>query len=132
NYVYPDYWTDPNILICPSDSRSHAGHLQWVWGLEPVPVEADFGAQIQKIANNPNPIAKEWWLPLMLSINPSYVYIPWATRTSSQLAHVIRAQINLVWDPAVWGGMQAGTEDTWGTSWSIMRLLRGTKTELTA
>ncbi len=134
NRIYPEYLTDPAIMICPSDSRTSAGSVvPDIYGIPTVEVEQDFAAQIQKIASNPNPLAKQWWLPLMVSINPSYIYVPWAARTGSQLLFALVAQGYrgpIDWSTE-WGGWAQGTADTWGTSYSIMYLKRGDRPSLT-
>ena len=80
--LYPEYWTDPNIWICPSDSRSTGGSpLPDYNNMPAVPVDLEYGAQIQSIGSNPDPLARDWYLPMMLSINPSYYYVPWGSRT---------------------------------------------------
>ncbi len=127
NKVYPEYWTDPNILICPSDSRTTGGSPIQDYNFHPpIPVEPDFAAQIQTIANHPDPLAKQWWLPMMLSLNPSYIYVPWASRTGSQLLLALVAQNGFVGafnQPADFIGWVPGSSSTpWGDQFAIMRL----------
>jgi len=125
NTVYPEYWTDPNIWICPSDTRSTSGSpIQDYNFMPPVPVEQDYAGQIQRIAANPDPLARDWWLPLMLSINPSYIYVSWGARTGSQLLLALVSQLFIVWytDPGDFMGWAHGTASTWGTEFAIMRL----------
>src|SRR5690606_35959467 len=126
NRVYPEYWTDPAILICPSDSRSTAGSpLQDYNFMPPVPIETDFGAQIRSIASNPDPLAREWYLPMMLSLNPSYHYVPWGTGTASQLLQAMIAQIYVLQftQPGDFVGWRPGNGSTpWGPDFSIMHI----------
>lgn len=123
--LYPEYWTDPNIWICPSDSRSTAGSALPDYNNMPaVPVDTDYGAQIRRIAADPDPRAKEWYLPMMLSINPSYYYVPWGSRTGSQLLQAMVAQTYVFWyyRPGDFLGWQPGNASTpWGPDFSIMR-----------
>jgi prepilin-type N-terminal cleavage/methylation domain-containing protein/prepilin-type processing-associated H-X9-DG protein len=76
--LYPEYWTDPNIAICPSDSSQGKAYFD------------DYITAIQEAAaakdNSP-----EWRACLggLSSMSLSYVYIPYATRTSSQLTLVM-------------------------------------------
>jgi len=87
-----------------------------------VDVEADYGGQIQKIAQNTDPLAKVW-LYAMLSINPSYVYIPWGTRTNGQLTQALVCQ-QFGYTPHGWSdvrGWWPGNSTTpWGPNWGIM------------
>jgi prepilin-type N-terminal cleavage/methylation domain-containing protein/prepilin-type processing-associated H-X9-DG protein len=95
--LYPDYWNDPAIALCPSDSRAdqlmHAsgdvnndfngnfGH------------EEDYSAQIQDLAqrsqlaeNDPDyadPVCRDFYL----NVNPSYRYTGYAVSTISQWGH---------------------------------------------
>ena len=83
--LYPEYWTDPNMAICPSDTRSDRGYG--------IGIESDFGAQVARIGANAaggDPLAVDC-LHAILSIPLSYVYISHATTTSSQLTGVIRS-----------------------------------------
>jgi prepilin-type N-terminal cleavage/methylation domain-containing protein/prepilin-type processing-associated H-X9-DG protein len=82
--LYPEYWTDPNIAICPSDTRSDRGY-----GID---IEDDYGAQIQRMGASAggNPVAMDC-MHAILSIPLSYVYISHATTSSSQLNGVIRS-----------------------------------------
>ena len=43
--LYPDYWTDFNIMICPSDARASDG-LASMWN-----IQEDFVGQLQGIAD---------------------------------------------------------------------------------
>jgi prepilin-type N-terminal cleavage/methylation domain-containing protein/prepilin-type processing-associated H-X9-DG protein len=94
--LYPEYWTDPNIMICPSDGRGGMGTPfdQLYPGLEVSDlIENDVAALINRIASNPDPLAKDWWMPMVLSLNPSYCYTPFAARTSGQLIQGMLAQV---------------------------------------
>ncbi len=66
--VYPDYWNDANIALCPSDSRA---------GMSYVGVEEDFPAQITEAAkaysSNPTPQNKSC-RDLLMSMPVSYLY----------------------------------------------------------
>jgi len=89
--LYPDYWTDPNIAICPSDARSqwdpYQGFLTNGLG-----VDEDYAAGIQRdaarIAADGNPDIGKWCLSFKLSIPVSYYYIGYATETTSQVLDV--------------------------------------------
>jgi len=82
--LYPDYWTDPAIAVCPSDS--HGDYWAGFFNMG-----GDFVAKIEQIseqtqidlANNPG--KRSICLPFMLSLPVSYLYISHAVQTPSQL-----------------------------------------------
>src|SRR5690554_3120909 len=82
--LYPDYWNDPAINSCPSDS--HSGYWQGFLN-----VEGDYAGKIQQIAEMTqidqanNPGKRAVCLDFMLSLSVSYLYLPHAVRTPSQL-----------------------------------------------
>ncbi len=84
--LYPEYWNDPGIAICPSDSRSDA--MAAGFGLK-----TDYAAQVaqaaQAAAANPGNNLAKWCYESMISMPISYLYIGWAVRTEAQLAHII-------------------------------------------
>jgi len=89
--LYPDYWTDPNIAICPSDSRADYDPFGiGGWG-----IEEDFGAQIERLGQQAADIGNDQCLNMYLSMPVSYIYNPYATRTSSQY-------LDTVWIRASW------------------------------
>ncbi len=95
--MYPDYWNDPSIAICPSDSRSDYNPTG---GGEGFGVEEDYSAQIQELSRLASIHGTNHCLNAMLSIPVSYIYVPYAVRTGGQLLDVqfIASQ----W----WGGHQ--------------------------
>ncbi len=77
--IYPDYWNDPSIAICPSDSRDDtiAGFMQGVH------VEEDFAAQIQRIASG-GTLQHRICAEAMMSLPVSYLYSPYVVQTLHQ------------------------------------------------
>jgi prepilin-type N-terminal cleavage/methylation domain-containing protein/prepilin-type processing-associated H-X9-DG protein len=80
--LYPDYWNDPNIAICPSDARSD-GELE---GWNKFYVDQDFQAQLESIEGNTE-VAQACRYAL-LSIPISYCYMSHVARTPAQLMAV--------------------------------------------
>jgi prepilin-type N-terminal cleavage/methylation domain-containing protein/prepilin-type processing-associated H-X9-DG protein len=81
--LYPEYWTDPGIARCPSDSGGDEIGSQYFH------IEYDFGGQIQRIASlaPANPVQtrmKNVCLHNKLSTPISYVYSAYAVTTQSQ------------------------------------------------
>ncbi len=81
--LYPEYWTDPNIAMCPSDPKQGEYYFD------------DFATAIQEAAATKNN-SPEWKACLggLSSAALSYVYIPYATRTSSQLTLVMACRFS--------------------------------------
>lgn len=89
--LYPDYWNDPSIAICPSDSRA-----DWdPWGIGGFGVEEDFTGQIQELARMASETGVQDCLNFYLSFPVSYFYNPYAARTQSQY-------LDSVWTRANW------------------------------
>ena len=74
--LYPEYWTDPALAICPSDA------LQWLTDSK------DYGERITKSSGlaTTDPNASLCFRALTSTL-PSYFYMPFLTETSSQLLH---------------------------------------------
>ncbi len=85
--LYPDYWNDVNIVICPSDSRSDWGVE--INGVQGFGIEEDLAAQIQRIQGDS--IAAQRARAALLSFPVSYIYNPFAARTMSQIMDTFMA-----------------------------------------
>ncbi|MFP4173633.1 MAG: prepilin-type N-terminal cleavage/methylation domain-containing protein [Candidatus Hydrogenedentota bacterium] len=88
--LYPDYWTDLAIRVCPSGQRGDKGTFYDF----PDDLAEGFQdlvrvQQEQDIQNTPAAVAVR---SAYLSHPTSYVYVPWATRTMSQLVDVLHLQ----------------------------------------
>ena len=81
--LYPEYWTDPSLARCPSDSKGDA------WGKE-LGMESDFSAQIDRIASSTGGTDQEhnYCLQSKLSTPISYCYNTYLATTMSQLVHI--------------------------------------------
>jgi prepilin-type N-terminal cleavage/methylation domain-containing protein/prepilin-type processing-associated H-X9-DG protein len=80
--LYPDYWNDASILICPSDSRADVRDTN----ADFYSIEQDFSEQIQEIGAGMSeyPEGGRACLHAKLSAPISYAYWPHAVRTQSQ------------------------------------------------
>ncbi len=86
--LYPDYWNDPAINVCPSDS--HGDYWSKFFN-----INGDYPGAIEKIsrmtaedrASNPN--KRPVCLDFMLSLSVSYLYLPHAVQTPSQLMDLV-------------------------------------------
>lgn len=94
--LYPDYWTDPNIAICPSDSRQDIQGGYWWSVTDGLGIEDDFAAQISRISSAGTEAAKVCTIGL-LSIPISYLYTAYAVRTTTQFTQVCFTNNRLGW-----------------------------------
>jgi len=101
--LYPDYWTDPAIAKCPSDSGGDK--TASLLGLND-----DYVQQVQDAADRfgqTGAIEDKACLDTLISMPVSYIYTGWATRSCGQLAKVIASKYLLTsaaWnDPGVTG-----------------------------
>ena len=80
--LYPDYWTDVNLKVCPSDERAQADE----WGMDD-----DLQAQLDEMVHHQeqqgiaDTEACQFTIDAFLSHPVSYIYMPVATKTMSQL-----------------------------------------------
>lgn len=79
--LYPEYLSDPNISLCPSDSRAR----EFVGGLA-----LDFGGYIQDVIDNG---ATEVCVEALLSLGVSYTYLGYLTRSSSQVKDIAMSRV---------------------------------------
>ncbi len=83
--IYPDYWTDPSIMECPSDSHADkVGTMQQITGDVKSLVD-----QFTKWAQEAPPSQFKYHMGCvydLLSMARSYVYVGYATQSGGQLA----------------------------------------------
>lgn len=81
--LYPEYWTDPGILRCPSDSGGD-------WVGNSLRIEQDFPAQVQRIANSTGgtPDLRNACLHSKLSTGISYWYMPYLVKSHSEMIDI--------------------------------------------
>jgi prepilin-type N-terminal cleavage/methylation domain-containing protein/prepilin-type processing-associated H-X9-DG protein len=98
--LYPDYWTDPSIAICPSDSRSDLVSNYWWSVTQGLGIEEDLSAQIQRISNywqSRDPQRGKYCVLSLLSYPISYFYTAYATKTTPQFCQVVFTGNRLHW-----------------------------------
>ncbi len=91
--IYPDYWNDPKIAICPSDSRADYNPLDA--NSAGFGVEDDYTAQIQRLGQLATQTGTQLCLNAYLSIPASYLYIGYAAQTMSQMLDIIHIKGNI-------------------------------------
>ncbi len=115
--IYPDYWTDPNIMICPSDPRANWEGATSVGFTAPFPgFQNDIAAQVANIKDDVNPAVAKLVRHAILSFPISYVYNPYATRTSTQTMAVFHACATTIWPGYSWAIGSGLKEETWDPS----------------
>jgi len=103
-FLYPEYWNDPDIAICPSDSRTSIGAiLGGDWPNGGIINNEDFSAEIARVgALQDGSNAGKACLHTKLSMPVSYTYFAYALHTASQ-QHVVQYCISYgTWEFA-WG-----------------------------
>ncbi len=91
--LYPDYWNDVNIAVCPSDPRVD-GELE---GWNKLYVEEDFDAQVRGITGNS--AVSHACRSALLSIPISYIYMSHVARTPAQQMAVYWSVRNEIYGP---------------------------------
>jgi prepilin-type N-terminal cleavage/methylation domain-containing protein/prepilin-type processing-associated H-X9-DG protein len=88
--MYPDYWNDISIAVCPSDSRSGA----YLGGQFDIGIDEDWGDQVANIAAQRDTAeareAAEACRNALLSVPVSYIYVPWVTVNALQFADMVQ------------------------------------------
>jgi prepilin-type N-terminal cleavage/methylation domain-containing protein/prepilin-type processing-associated H-X9-DG protein len=88
--LYPEYWTDPQIMVCPSDS-----HANGDMNLPNVEFPDDMAAAVAAVKQN-LPASKACTGGL-LSHPVSYIYVPYAVRTATQIVLVGVTGSGVLW-----------------------------------
>ncbi|HIJ73624.1 MAG TPA: prepilin-type N-terminal cleavage/methylation domain-containing protein [Candidatus Hydrogenedentes bacterium] len=121
--LYPEYWTDPNINICPSDPRIEVVQMA---NYGDFGIQEDYAAQIRRLAEGvPSGAVSQDCLNYYLNIGPSYVYNPYATVTVSMFHNMIGGVNTLpLSEPVKYAetsraGDKTGCEDTLLASMSV-------------
>jgi prepilin-type N-terminal cleavage/methylation domain-containing protein/prepilin-type processing-associated H-X9-DG protein len=102
NTMYPDYWSDVNIALCPSDSRA-VGDDAFDFS-----IADDWEAQVQSIeGNGPAAVACR---NALLSVPVSYVYIAYAVSNMAEFVEATRLLAQTRWTTMGSGPYNAGAE----------------------
>ncbi len=130
--LFPDYWNDVSITLCPSDSRA---------GMDYVGVEEDFPAQITKAAKEysaDRSVANKACRDLLLSMPVSYLYLGYLVTSFGEWAvfgtvrrNYLDQYINITPELLGWFWPGASLCDTiWAetsSDFNLKDLTRGTK-----
>ncbi len=100
--LYPDYWNDLNIVICPSDSRADFNYKG-----DSIGIDDDYPGQVNTVSNLSAPTVsgfnvatkatKEPCLNALISMPVSYCYTRYAMKTTSQLIQVTNVLLEWGW-----------------------------------
>ena len=89
--LYPEYWTDPSIVICPSDSHGDPVAVN----LEGTTTIDAYAKALQTAASRRDgSLFGEVCFMGLSSVPISYFYVPFATRSACQLTDVIASKLN--------------------------------------
>ena len=107
--LYPDYWNDPSIAICPSDSRTPLNPYRKNMGVlgqddlqpEGFGTQEDFPAQIAEVGRIASEQGEDLCLRTRLSMPISYTYTAHAVRSQAELFSVFFGRVFYVWGAPV-------------------------------
>jgi len=117
--LYPEYWTDPNIMICPSDARYGTSNYDnistMIWEFP-----EDISAAVRNVDSSVNRAAADACINTLLSEPVSYLYSQYATTNMTQMCVV---QAGFHWWKYIEGPKETfgqpaladvGCPDSWG------------------
>ncbi len=125
--LFPDYWNDPSIMVCPSDNRSPSQDYIQRGAITTCPgdvgIEEDIAAQLKDIsASTTDSAMQKIGQQALLGHPVSYFYVPNAVRTPTQWCLMQYCLGGVVWHGIVLS--KSGTYDdevtalsTWPTQW---------------
>jgi prepilin-type N-terminal cleavage/methylation domain-containing protein/prepilin-type processing-associated H-X9-DG protein len=112
--LYPDYWTDPSIMVCPSDTRADWSGASYVGFPGAFPgIDDDVAGQVSSIQDSVNPAVADMTRHAILSFPISYIYNPYAARTSTQVMAVFHYCSNVLWGGRQWAIGSGIKQETW-------------------
>jgi prepilin-type N-terminal cleavage/methylation domain-containing protein/prepilin-type processing-associated H-X9-DG protein len=124
--LYPDYWTDVNISICPSDPQGDP--LANTMGFE-----ADRAAQVERLAKQAiGNDAANWCLFGVINMPSSYAYPGYAVRTSSQINDLLVCHMAYALEDVIQGTSTTGWQEfiePYGCKFHIFRTPRKGSTD---
>ena len=92
--LYPEYWSDPNIAVCPSDAHGQASAYEGLFD--------NYGDAVRNAASRRDGSEYgEACLGGLLSTALSYVYVPYATRSNCELTEVIMCRFAWAFAPPI-------------------------------
>ncbi len=125
--LFPDYWNDPSIMVCPSDNRSpsvdYAQRSALTTCVGDVGIEEDIPAQLKDISDSTTDSdMRKIGQQALLGHPVSYLYIPNAVRTPSQFLFMQYCLSGLVYHSLVLQESANYDEEvtalsTWPTQW---------------
>ena len=109
--LFPEYWTDANLAVCPSDPRTSGSGIfaAGVWPSGGIINNEDLAAEVARIGElQDGSEAGRACLNVKLSIPLSYIYTPYAMKTASQQYVVEQCMHTGMWYGA-WAGVAGDT-----------------------
>ncbi len=113
--LYPDYWTDLGIWVCPSDSRT-TDFWGLAWG-----IQDDLIEQVKAIQERGAPAKDCLWA--MMGLAPSYLYLPWllddaSTFTDAHLSMSFPGSPGVTFSHTASDSAAMGCEASPGAQWA--------------
>lgn len=98
--VYPEYLTDVNVMVCPSDPRSGGNTIL---GGAPINMPSDLNKAMAEFQSSPSadPVHVKACQMALISNPTSYFYMPFACTNSSQLDIALNAAVFTA-SPSTW------------------------------
>ncbi len=96
--LFPDYWNDASIVVCPSDPRGVGNNPLATGASEYFYMPEDIGEAVRNVDTSVNPEVAKVCQMTLLSNPTSYLYTPWAVQTMAQL-------FDIMWLEAGWAGV---------------------------
>ncbi len=91
--MYPEYWTDANIAICPSDPRAAGSNPMGFGDASLFDLPEDIAGAVAAVDLTVDQTAGRWCQMALLSNATSYLYIPWAVETMTQLTDIMWVEV---------------------------------------
>ncbi len=114
--LYPDYWNDVNIAVCPSDPRGDAQGTS-------LGIEEDLADQVQRAAqaySASQALGDQSCLHMLLSAPVSYLYFGWKIDSLGQVADFLSTLVDYKADKLA-ESMDVGTT-IWGFPTDVCKL----------
>jgi prepilin-type N-terminal cleavage/methylation domain-containing protein/prepilin-type processing-associated H-X9-DG protein len=112
--LYPDYWNDVNIIVCPSDPRSHGDNAIYNIG-----IEEDYAEQVTNL-DAIDPELERVCRAALLSWPVSYIYNPYAVSNAMEFADMF--YLRLETNGGVWDDLYRNPD---APSWTTQQMLDG-------
>ncbi len=102
--LFPDYWNDASIVLCPSDPRGNGTNTMGFNNPSMLAMPEDLAGAVRDVKTGVDAEAAKACQMTLLSNPTSYLYMPWAVQTMTQL-------IDITWVEEGWLYLYNATND---------------------